>query len=334
MSDIPQGIDNGTIAETSFRKQIETPERLQGIGISLRPIDGDDISMVNDRDFQGGYPYVGLLSSKYRESMDRLGIYINEQLVGYSVAGIFEQDGKKVGEVGMTHISPPMRDFGLGSVMGLVMRERLMEKDPDVLYAEVGDSTGKVQHLLEELGYEHRGKSSGAGQHPVWIREFTDVTDRKICTDKIRGALDERLPKIEQKQETMERKAEEVDKDNPYKVDVEQTVATRLATLDMFSPDNSVNFFGYTGGKLRLARSIRNGDHGYSIMLDVMDGDAETARRLLQDAGVEGRYRITPKHSFEKRRDVGIRITDNLTFDGATLTQDVQTLAKIGKQLV
>lgn len=71
MSEIQQGITDELKNQTkiSTHKPIETTERLRSLGISLMPIDGDDIIMVNERDFHGDY----LIYDYYIQNMGNYG---------------------------------------------------------------------------------------------------------------------------------------------------------------------------------------------------------------------------------------------------------------------
>jgi hypothetical protein len=68
-----------------------------------------------------------------------------------------------LGEVGMTYISPPLQDFGLGSVIGFVMKERRMEKNPDALQTILEDRTGKIKHQNGNISLFRQGQTEEEG---------------------------------------------------------------------------------------------------------------------------------------------------------------------------
>ncbi len=214
MSDVNTGFDSGPrpidISE-KITSDLSRDERLKTIDISFEPITSDEIEEVNNRDFGGNYPYIDTVSSKYGESVDRLGIFINRKLVGYSVGGLFNKDGQILGEAGMTHISPQMRDFGLGSTIVLVMYERLMQQNPDALYAVLADGTGKMQGLHEKLGYEEKGTDLEMGGYPIWIKNFTSDIEKKDFSQQLGQIIDSRIPRLEENTSAINAKVQQVD---------------------------------------------------------------------------------------------------------------------------
>lgn len=319
---------------TEILKTEEIKNKLQNVGLAVRPIDMDVVRMINSRDLAGGdYPYIGLLNSKFNKGISVSGLFADGQPVGYAIAGLYERQGKLTGEVGMLHISPTVRNLGLGSLLNLLIRKEMLDNNPDALYSKIGDNTGKVKHLLTSLGFQQTGVSSGVGRHPVWERQIASEDDRKALTTQIDQSIEARLDVLKDKREVLTQKAQEVDKDNPDKVDIEQVVAERLNYSNMLSPKESLTFFGYVGAKVRLARSIRNEGIGYSIMLDIKDIDRTKAEELLKETGQESGYRVEPMHSWVKKRDVGIRVSSSFSHDAAALQGNVRTLAHLAKQL-
>lgn len=309
-------------------------ERLQDVGLTIKPIDMDDVTMVNSRDLDGGdYPYIGLLSSKFKRGINTIGLFADNQLVGYAISGLYEREGRLTGEVGMQHISPSVRDLGLGSLLNLIARKEMLEQRPDALYSEIGDSSGKVEHILSTLGFQQTGVSSGVGRHPVWERQITSDADREALAAQIDQSIEARLEALKDKRQFLADKAQAVDKDNPDKVDIEQVVNERLGRNDMLSPKESLTFFGYVGAKVRLARSIRNQGIGYSIMLDIKDADKAQLEELLKQTGQESGYRVEPMHSWVKKRDIGVRVSSSFSHDATKLQGNVRTLAHLAEQL-
>lgn len=215
MSDINTGFDNGArpnvpTDENPADASTKIVERLKAHGITFEPVTADEIEEVNKRDFDGHYPYIDDLSSKYGDSIDKLGIIINKKLVGYSIGGLFDKDGQTLGEAGMTHISPQMRDFGLGSTVVLVMYDRLMKQNPDALYAVLADGTGKMQGLHERLGYEEAGTDLEMGGYPVWIKKFASDVDKKAFSQHLEEIIDTRLSRLEENTSALNARAQEV----------------------------------------------------------------------------------------------------------------------------
>lgn len=322
--------ENG--AEVPRVKEIK--DRLQDVGLTVKPIDMDDVTMVNSRDLDGGdYPYIGLLSSKFKRGMNTMGLFADGQIVGYAISGLYEREGRLTGEVGMQHISPSVRDLGLGSLLNLLARKEMLEQKPEALYSEIGDSSGKVEHILSTLGFQQTGISSGVGRHPIWERHIASDVDREALAAQIDKSIEARLEALKERRQVLADKAQAVDKDNPDKVDIEQVVNERLGHNDMLSPKESLTFFGYVGAKVRLARSIRNQGVGYSIMLDIKDADKAKIDELLKQTGQESGYRVEPMHSWVKKRDVGIRVSSSFSHNTAALQENVRTLAHLAGQL-
>lgn len=209
----------------------------------------------------------------------------------------------------------------------------MLEQKPEVLYSEIGDSSGKIARILSTLGFQQTGISSGAGRHPVWERQIASDADREALATQIDESIEARLETLKEKRQVLAGKAQAVDKDNPNKVDIEQVVNERLGQNDMLSPKESLTFFGYVGAKVRLARSIRNQGVGYSIMLDIKDADKTKIEELLKQSGQESGYRVEPMHSWVKKRNVGIRISSSFSHNSAALQGNVRALAHLAKQL-
>lgn len=320
------------IAEIPRTEEIKN--KLQTVGLAVNPIDMDDVTMVNSRDLDGGdYPYIGLLSSKFKKGMDTIGLFAEGQLVGYAISGLYDREDRLTGEIGMQHISPNMRDLGLGSLLNLLARKGMLERRPEVLYSEIGDSSGKVEHILSTLGFQKTGISSGAGRHPVWERQIASDDDRQALATLIDDGIETRLDVLKDRYQLLAEKAQEVDKDNPDKVAIEQVVNERLGLSDMLSPKESLTFFGYVGAKVRLARSIRNKGVGYSIILDIKDTDKTKVEELLKQTGQENGCIVEPMYSWVKKRAVRVRVSSSFSHNADALQGNVRTLAHLAGQL-
>ncbi|HSX10043.1 MAG TPA: hypothetical protein VLF93_07860 [Candidatus Saccharimonadales bacterium] len=173
-----------------------TQKLLNNSVISLKSIHEDTISMLIKRDFNGKYSYIRELALKYGDSVDMLGLYINEILVGYSVAGLFREKEEIHGEVGMVHISPPLRDIKLGSFLYLLQLSRIFKKNPNILYCEVADQTGKIQHLIEKSGFMYSSEDSKDGGHPIWLKKFLSNKDQAIFGQQLQETIEMRLSEL------------------------------------------------------------------------------------------------------------------------------------------
>src|SRR5258708_11865144 len=149
------------------RQTDDVTERLQRIGISFRPISPRNASMVTNRDAESYYSSIHTGNTFFPVARQQRGLFIGDYLVGFSFAGLAEEEGKRVGEVSITHVSPPVRDLGLGSLLSTTSRKWLVESGADLLRSKVLDTTGKVKHLLQKQGFNSMGQRGG---NDVWER--------------------------------------------------------------------------------------------------------------------------------------------------------------------
>jgi hypothetical protein len=127
-------------------------------------------------------------------------------VIGYGVAGVFTDQDKQFAEVGMVHISPEARDFGLGGLVSSVMHQRLLKQSPDGFHAVIGDTTGKINHLVAAMGYESHGYAEGHGAHPVARRYFTSEADKEIFAGQIDAAIDMQAARLAGRSGSCERR--------------------------------------------------------------------------------------------------------------------------------
>lgn len=316
-------------------RNLEQTNRLASLDITLREVSDDDIRMVNDRDFQGDYPYIGLLPYKFTKGIRRTGMYVDNQLVGYAIAGAYTREGRTYGEIGMMHISPAVRDLGLGTLLNFASRQQMLELQPEILYSEIGDKEGKIEHLLTTLGYQYKGISQGAGRHPIWEVDISTPEARERYAQTLEQKVGEKIEGLTSLKDSIARKAEEVDMDNPYKVDIEEVVNKRLATTNIVNPQETTTFFGYSGGKVRLARSIENQGLGYYIMLDMRGVDEAKAREVVKTLIPEGQVSINPMYSYRNgMKVIGTKIESNFSYNADYLQNSVKSLSTIAKSLL
>lgn len=297
--------------------------------IEMRPITEAEISMVNSRDFDGDYPYLGLFAIDHRHSLDAQCFISEGQIVAYGLAGVHERNERLVGEVGMVHVSPSVQGIGLGSLMSLITRERLLFRQPDILETKIGDDSGKIEHLVRLLGYSFRGLSDGAGRHPIWAKDLLSDEDRSAFEVTLDREIEKRLGTLREKAGTLALKARSVDKDNPLNTDIKRTVEERLKTHNILSTNSGVTFFGYVGAPARIARSVANGDYGYSIMLDLKGVDADRVSQFLDD----GTFRLYNLDNQQRGSTPTLRVCTPLTYSPSELTGYTRRLANVATEL-
>ncbi|MCA9372162.1 GNAT family N-acetyltransferase [Candidatus Woesebacteria bacterium] len=310
----------------------EITDKLNDVGMRLESLSAYEVSSINDRDFHGDYPVLGVTNDiKYGTSTKRIGLVIAGQRVGYAVGGVFEKEGKKYGEITMLHISPAVRGYKLGSILGMIARRELLAEGAEILITEEGDSTGKVKHLLEEQGFISKGVSTGAGRHPKWERTFQNSEERDIFAGQLEKGIAERILLLKDQKAVLTDKALETDVDNPLKVDVEDEVSSRLEIHDVISPDEPRTIFGYTGGRLRIARSTEQPD-GFSTFLDTREISIDDAKRLVRTLGYQNEFEITEVYKFTSS-PVHVRIASRRSRDPTLLKDHMRKLAIVGKRI-
>ncbi len=298
--------------------------------IHIRPITEAEITMVNSRDMDGSYPYLGLFAMDHRDNLDARCFTSEEQIVAYGLAGVHTRNGKRIGEVGMVHVSPAVRGLGLGSLMSLAIREPLISQQPDVLEAKIGDDSGKIEHLMRLLGYSFSGISDGAGKHPVWTKDLLSDEDRSAFGFTLDREIKRRLDILRDKTDTLALKARTVDKDNPHSTNIALAVAERIKNSGTLANDSGITYFGYVGAPVRIAQSVKNGDYGHSIMLDLKGADPNKVSQLLKE---DENFKLSNLETYQQGSTPTLRVSSPLTLNSVELTAYTSRLANVAAEL-
>lgn len=312
-------------------------EILDELNIKLQETDLHTASLIIDRDDHGSTKYIRSVDMKFGKKKKIVSLSIRGYLVGYYLAGCFTRGDKKIGASGMVHISPPVRDLGLGSLLFLIQYQYLMESEPDVLHCQIADKTGKIYHLVKELNFHNSGEVSEKGAQPIWVREFFSEEERNTFKKYLETCIHNRLTKLARNKRKIQTQAMLVDIDNPDLVDIEQTVTERLKTPDLSDPFKTVTFFGYRGSKVRLtwlpAKMSSDEVAGYRIVLEVKDIDLTRAQAFLQERRIQNLFGISIEYTLKEEPMGDITITLYPQWDIKFLKQTTQKFASVGKEL-
>lgn len=320
-------------------------ERIRSLGLDLREISSEDIDSVTDRDLLGEfYGYVSTLDKKFDRGIARMGLFAGPNIVGYYISGRYDRDGILCGEIGIMHVSPCVRGLGLGSLLLCAAVEDLAETSR-VIHAIVGDETGKVEHLLEGLGFkedegddEYPELSSFVflRKQPFWKKDLSLEKDKSDFNLLLEERAQKTIQALSSKQALLLSRAKEVDIDNPNKVDVVEAVSKRIKDIDFLSPENflhHLNIFGYRGAEIRLARSYLIPQQGYSMSLDLRGVDPRTAAEVLRKLDNGKEYSIGPLYLSEEQPDEGVSIWSRNTYKAEELKKRALELAGVAKTL-
>ncbi len=210
-------VDNDTRLSTLVKNQ------LTNIGIFFKPGSFEDIYRITSRDTDGGrYPYnAGFYS--YGQKRERHVIESQGVEIGYYTGITRNKRSKIEGEIGMVHLAPAVRGKKISSLICLLGYMELIEAGAEELRAFVGDETGRIAGLLNEVGFQQVHDEREIAGHTVWKKEIEDKDEAlsylySVFQKKING-LDLQNLKFDSAQ---------VDIDNPRRVQIKETVLARL----------------------------------------------------------------------------------------------------------
>ncbi len=313
LADIPSESENST------EDQVDIREQLSALGITIQKITRDEESMIQRRDFWNmpGYPNLILVDYKYKKGIQRRGLFIDGRIVGFSTSGVYEMDGKNYGEIGMIHISPAIRGLGLGSLLNYLAREELLALNPEILTSMVGDETGKIEHILQELNFTSTGKKIN-GQ-PILEKDISDPAVREGYRQTLKKLTIEKIKTLQPQKDELKKKTDEVDYDNPSVVNIEKTVEERLQE---WGPHIIDRIFGYQNGKVWIRKEYTDRENGYddskgtSIEIELFGMDQEKVFETLTKAGKE--VKIITKPLIYNGKVYGEETYAELTYNGNT----------------
>jgi len=309
-------------------------KQLKSLDIQCKKIGMNTVAMIIDRDFHGTTSYVRKLRYIYGKNYNLVGYSISGILVGYCIAGIVSKNSKKIGDIGMIHISEPMRNLGLGSLLCFIQYRYLMESKPDFLYCEIADKTGKILNIIQELNFTNSNNISEKDGHPIWMREFISEEDRNTFIKQLEDAIKTRLIKISNIGDQIHAQAALLDVDNPDKLNFKLEAKKRINNENMNSSLRIVPFYGFKGSKIRLARLPKDENTGYRIILEVIHIDLIHSNKFLQDNNINRQFIISIQRSLRKKKTGKIKITTYPTWDISLLRQYALKFANIGEELL
>jgi hypothetical protein len=315
---------------------------IRGLGVSLRPIRSYDAAMVTDRDFGGSYNQIHTGGIFYPHGLQRTGLFIGDHLVGFSYAGLVEEEGRKVGEVSIAHVSPPVRDLGLVSLLTSRARKWLVETGTDVLRSTVNDRTGKIVHLLEKQGFTPTGRKKWWGDE-VYERTIQSPADRTALLELLDGEIERKIEALGQHSDLVAR-AQRVERDNPHEVDIEALVTDRLNTLNILDKQaGHINIFEYPGAEAHLLSYFSPDESSdkpllpeerekqigkYGITFHIGRAQRESVSELLQAQGLAS-YRVIDKREEVEEPITGSSIYSPKTENPLALKDSVRQLAHV-----
>lgn len=225
---------------TNFSQKAKN--EFSSLDISFLPGSFKDIYRITSRDMQGGsYPYNAGFSDSEKTRKDWI-ITKDGVEIGFYYTGLKKdkKTGKEIGEVGMIHLAPEIRDKGLFTPIYLLGLMQLLEDGAGELRSVVGDETGKVEGVNQKLGFEKTGKTFGCSNQPVWEMDILS------SQEKLHFFMQEFEKKISRlKKEGLSFAPEVIDIDNPKRVSIAETVLSRLEQEVWNSGEEERVLFGY-----------------------------------------------------------------------------------------
>jgi len=220
----------------------EARKSFEELGIIFKPASFEDVYRIASRDTKGrvysylaGFSEYGKIIKRWIFSKD--GIEIGFYCTGLSVK---KETGEKVGEVGMVHVAPALRRKGLGTLISLLGRMELVEGGAEIFKSVVGDETGTILRLNEQLGFVDTGEKAGLFSHPV---QQLLITNREKSLQTLKDLFSQKIKKI--RTPNLNFKPEEVDIDNPQRVSSVTEVVSQRITDEDYSPKETRVLFGY-----------------------------------------------------------------------------------------
>lgn len=235
--------------------------QLGNVGIAIkkwRTIDSYNIAQrdccleafgTNPSYIMGGFSGMDLQRTDY-------GVATQGVDVGFYLLGVRQKEYKKEGEVGEIHLSPALRNRGLGKLLFLLSHIQLIEQKANCFRAVVGDESGKVVDWLRKIGYHNTGEIISCLEHPIWKM---DIQDSDTLIKVLFKEFSDRINAIKPNCFCID--PEEVDIDNPLRVDLEKTVLQRLHN------QAADRVFGYPGALIYLWRGPDR-ENGQRLVLE------------------------------------------------------------------
>lgn len=130
-------------------------ERLARIGLTVGPVETDEIRFLHDVDGTTDFFHniFGSELAKPDEIRHQDGLHFNGKLAGYVMWDHFSTKNGYYSNLRQLYISLDFRNQGFGSLLHLLARQDMLKHNPDIFCIAVSDETGKVEHLLEQLGF-------------------------------------------------------------------------------------------------------------------------------------------------------------------------------------
>ncbi|MDP2585894.1 MAG: hypothetical protein Q8P29_03370 [Candidatus Levybacteria bacterium] len=222
-------------AINSFRK----------IGISLPLITFRDIYRITSRDTSNGsYPYNAGFSAWNKTRLDYALIKDEIEIGFYSInIGENSKTKKVVSETGMIHISPALRHKGLGTLVQFLSHMQELEKGAQEIRIREGDETGTIGRNNNNIGFIKIGRDFH--DQPEWKLEFRDEKDRNIKLYELKSKFDEKISRLSNEDLLFD--VNTVDRDNPRRIPIKQTIIERLIKLGWKFDDGERIIYGYAG---------------------------------------------------------------------------------------
>jgi len=230
---------------------------LEKLGFLFESGSFEDIYRLTSRDTNGGsYPYNAGFSSP--EKIRRNWLIVKDGVeIGYYYTGLGKSEklGRRVGEIGMIHLAPAIRDKNLSSPVCLLGYLQLLETGAEELRAVMGDETGKIEGLLKKIGFLPREERVGPFAHPVWKMI---VDDREGKLTYFFQQFEERVARLNPSSLQVDPK--EIDIDNPKRVLVKEILLARIRERGWWFEGAERVLFGYVDASILVYQeNLRDG---------------------------------------------------------------------------
>lgn len=251
---------------------------LEKLGLHFKPGSFVDIYRLTSRDTNGGsYSYNAGFSSPGKIRKNWL-IEKDEVEIGYYYTGLkmSKETGKRLGEIGMVHLAPALRDKGLSSPILLLGYLQLLETGAEELRAVGGDETGKIEGLLKKIGFLSTGERVGLFAHPVWRMVISDKEGKLAYFFQ---QFEERIARLEPG--SLQFDPKEIDLDNPERVLVKETLLARIGEKGWQFEGAERVLFGYAYAPILIYQeNLRDGST--RLVLRVPGRDPQIFKKCLR----------------------------------------------------
>lgn len=318
------------------------------LGVSFRELTNDQVNIVSDRDFGGFYQPQYTAERSLPINFSRTGVFIEDNLVAFSIAGMSDREGRLSAEVAIMHVSPVVRNRGLGVLINSMTKLMLVSKGAEVLRSEVLDDSGKIAHMLEKQGYSYVKKKYGSYGNEIWEREITSIEEKSVLQATLVAEARRAVNFLKQQADLWDA-ASLVDVDNPGRVDIVEVVATRLKkTIPYDKQKDHINIFGYMGNLVHLYSSFQPRELSNKQLLpwekDQQAGDfqvtlvvrgvtPEDAQCLLATEGTKGKYQVRESLMRRGGTPTDVVVLGTLSTDRNILDRQAIELARLAERL-